>query len=198
MDLTYIYTLTEGVWALGSSLRERDAQTHLHSRNVVRMTKEWGDAIGLSDTDMEMLLLGAVLHDVGKIGVPDEILLKEGPLTDEEWDVMKSHSEQGESLVRALKIRRCTEVAAIVRHHHEDVSGSGYPDGLDGNEIPMFVKMVSIVDSYDALTERRAYRDAFGHDKAIAILKEAEGHKYDPVLLDQFIALLETSDLQRS
>jgi putative two-component system response regulator len=137
---------------------------------------------------LKALWLGGYLHDLGKIAVPDHILLKNGPLDVEERAVMQTHPVIGADLVHGM--RTLDDVRPIIRHHHERLNGSGYPDGLQGEEIPLGARIMSVVDVYDALCTTRLYKPALSHDISIAILlEETEDGSWDPHILRTFIAM---------
>jgi putative two-component system response regulator len=148
----------------------KDRFTWGHTERVSRMAVELGQAAGLPEEDLDALHKGGILHDTGKIEVPDSILNKEGPLDDEEWLIMKRHPVAGEEIVRPL--HSLAHVVPLILHHHEKLDGSGYPHGLRGQEIPTVVRILSVVDVYDALTHRRSYKPALPRDRALEILEE--------------------------
>ena len=156
--------------AIARAIERRDPYTARHSAGVRDHAVALGRALGLPEADIDALRLGAALHDVGKIGIPDAILLKPGPLTPEEYDVIKTHPVIGAELCRPM--RSLAHVLPLIRHHHERLDGSGYPDGLSGADIPKAVRILSVADVYDALTSRRRYREGLLPEKAIAILEE--------------------------
>ena len=173
--------------ALGSALDTRDIETQAHSQRV------WGYAVTLSRelgitaqalTDIEH---GVLLHDIGKIGIPDRILLKPGPLTEDEWREMKRHPELGRRLLS--KIKFLEGAIPIVYHHHERYDGSGYPLGLKGEEIPLGARVFSVVDAFDAMTVDRPYSRAIPVDVALAEIKRCVGTHFDPRLAETFFKL---------
>jgi putative two-component system response regulator len=146
--------------------------------------------MGLSEDELEALRLGGALHDVGKLGVPEEILNKPGPLEDHEWAVMKSHPEIGHEICLPLK-KNLGQALDIVRHHHEKLDGSGYPDGLKEREILMVTRIMAVADIFDALTSDRPYRQAMPNGKALEILrKEAREGKIDGTVTDCLAQLI--------
>jgi len=177
------------LFALARMVEAKDENTGDHcsrlSHNAVRL----GQALGLSSPELLALRRGGVLHDIGKLGIPDQILLKPGKLTEEEWVVMRQHTTIGYHLVSNLKSMRLT--APIVRHHHERWDGSGYPDALQGEAIPLLARVFQIVDIYDALTYERPYKQAFSAEQACAMMaQEAERGWRDPHITRVFLDLL--------
>jgi putative two-component system response regulator len=149
---------------LALTIEARDPMTNGHCERLARHAVRLGRAIGLSDEDLDALHRGGYLHDVGKVGVPDAVLLKPGPLTAAEFELMKRHPEIGDTLCAPLQSLR--RVRPIVRSHHERLDGSGYPAGLKGDEVPLLAQIVGIVDVYDALTSHRPYRGALPAEEA--------------------------------
>ncbi|HEY6897023.1 MAG TPA: HD-GYP domain-containing protein [Rhodocyclaceae bacterium] len=170
-------------------LNERDAYTCYHSAGVVRWSERLGCALGLDEPQLKTLRTAAALHDVGKIGTPDSVLRKAGRLSEEEMSRMRSHCESGRRIVAACGIEDAEEVAEVVLHHHEAYDGSGYPDGLAGEEIPFYSRILAIADSYDAMATRRSYRGALPHRKIMYELN-AYSSRYDPDILRTFAHLL--------
>lgn len=163
-------TASEVLQALAGVVESRDVYTGQHSSRVGRAALRIGRAMGLSGVDLKTLETGAALHDIGKTGIPDAVLLKPGKLTPEEIQVIRAHPSIGADLVRPMKSMR--DVIPLIRHHHERLDGSGYPDGLKGAQIPLLVRVISVADVYDALTSTRTYRAAMPPEKALAILAE--------------------------
>ncbi len=179
------YSLEPSTKALVCALRHRDNHTQLHSERVVELAGTLGRACGLSMLELSRLHAAACFHDVGKIGIPDEILLKPDRLRPEEWEVMQTHSEKGEDIVRNLVIDDSATIAKAVRHHHENYDGTGYPDALAGESIPIYSRIISVCDSYDAMMETRPYHLARSHAEAISVMFE-EVNKYDPWIIEKF------------
>lgn len=183
--------IAEEIWssirAMDTALDERDQYTRNHSRRLVILTSKTAKLCGLDEHDLELLKIAANLHDIGKLGIPDSILLKPAKLEPDEWEIMKSHSIKGERIVRKIKLEGCEAAAKIVRHHHEYFDGNGYPDGLKGEDIPVLSRIISVCDSYDAMTTTRIYSRARPHKKVIEILHEEEGMKSDPYIFRNFL-----------
>ena len=171
---------------LGRIIEARDPYTEGHCERLVQYATALGTALGLPQADIQTLYRGAFLHDVGKIGIPDSLLMKRSRLTPAEYDVMKRHPVIGDELCRT--VRSFDDVRQIVRHHHERLDGSGYPDGLAGDLIPLLAQIVSVVDVFDALTTDRPYRRALPAAAAYkTLLMEADKGWYSRPLVDRFI-----------
>lgn len=143
----------------------------------------------MTTRDVRELSWAALLHDIGKIGVEDQILYKPGPLTDREWEIMKTHPEIGAQMVGGLT--GMENIAAMILGHHERMDGSGYPRGLAGEQIPLGARILAVVDSYSAMTEGRPYRSAKSHEEAIIELKNLSGKQYDTNVVNTFIGLFD-------
>lgn len=178
----------ETIEALASSLDLRERETALHSKRVQEYALLLADRMGRKDTGLrESLEMGALLHDIGKIGVPDGVLLKKGGLTGEEWDVVRRHPEFGASLLHRIPF--LSGAREIVQSHHEKYDGSGYPGGLKGESIPIGARIFAVVDVFDALTTARPYRSADGYRQAAAWLGEQRGSSFDPAVVDAFLKI---------
>lgn len=183
--------LAEFAESLSVALEERDSDTRLHSDRVVDIAMDIGRRCGMSKSELSLLWLSAAFHDVGKIGIPDSVLRKPGVLNVQEWETMKSHVVVGEKIMRAIKAPGMDWVADAVRHHHESFDGSGYPDGLVADEIPLMARIIAIADGYDAMVTERPYHAGLSHDVVIEYMSEEVGDKYDPEIFRQFQATLE-------
>ena len=173
-------------WARALDLREHE--TGGHARRVTELAQRLGRRLGLGPDDLEDLRHGALLHDVGKIGVRDAVLGKPGPLDEAEWTEMRHHTVLGHELLLGLPELR--EATAVVRSHHERWDGGGYPDGLAGEAIPRLARIFAVVDVYDALTNDRPYRRAWTDDEVRAHLHAERGRQFDPLAVDAFLELL--------
>lgn len=182
--------LRASVEVITAALHERDSYTRFHCDRVTRLAQALGRACGLPAKELKTLHLGAVFHDIGKIGVPDCVLLKPGRLTVEEWELMKAHAEQGERIFRCAALECAEEVAPIIRHHHESFDGSGYPDGLKGECIPLPCRILLVADGYDAMATARSYHRARSHDEVMQIMESEQGTKLDPDVLLEFTRLM--------
>jgi len=185
--------LARATAAVNRALRERDENTSAHSGRTCGLALETGQAWGLSPDDLATLELAAQLHDVGKIGIPDRVLLKAGRLDDEEMRVMRTHPRRGHDILAAIGGERIAKVATVVLHHHESVDGTGYPDGISEASIPLLSRIVSVADSYDAIATVRPYHRPRPHAEIMRILREGEARKYDAKVLAVFATIIERS-----
>jgi putative nucleotidyltransferase with HDIG domain len=174
----------QSLLGLANALEAKDAYTCGHSARVARLAQQMARECGLPRHAAETIEQAALLHDLGKIGVPESILRKPGPLTAEEWEIMRRHPVTGAQIVAPLEF--FDEGAIIVRHHHERLDGSGYPDGLKGAAIPLGSRIVAVADTYDALTSGRSYRPGFSSAEAIRVLRAEGGRTLD----DRLVGLL--------
>ncbi|MGH2370003.1 MAG: HD-GYP domain-containing protein, partial [Chloroflexota bacterium] len=173
--------------ALTRALDTRDEETEEHSQRVRRYSELIARRGGVSDAEIEHISRGALLHDIGKIGVPDAILLKPGRLTDEERDIMRRHPLIGYTMITHIPF--LTKAAGVVLHHHEAFDGSGYPSGLAGEAIPVGARIFAVADAYDAMTSDRPYRKALPHATAVAEIKRCAGQQFDPWVVDALLAI---------
>ncbi|MDE2427825.1 MAG: HD-GYP domain-containing protein [Burkholderiales bacterium] len=173
--------------ALGRAIAKRDSDTGAHNYRVAWMSAKMGERIGLSGEPMQGLIIGSFLHDVGKIGIPDAILLKPGKHSDDEMHIMRTHVAHGEEIVHGAGW--LPSVAAVVAAHHEKWNGEGYPRGLKGAGIPLEARIFAIVDVFDALCSKRPYKEPFSFEQAVDILKQGAGNHFDPELLDVFLEM---------
>lgn len=176
--------------ALSVALGHRDQYTRVHSERVVALSAEIGARLALSGTEMGILRISATFHDIGKIGVPDRILLKPGRLDEAETPVMQAHATMGEDIVLATDIEGAREAARVIRHHHERCDGAGYPDGLVGADIPLLSRIIGIADSYDAMSTRRAYHPARRHADIMSVLSAEAGGKHDARIFEVFLEVI--------
>lgn len=182
----------ETALALASAIESRDAHTGQHCTRLAEYAGTVAQGLGLSDNDVRSIRLAAALHDIGKISVPDSILLKPGALTEDEYDVMKKHGRIGAEICRRISLD--SGLDEIVAHHHEHYDGSGYPDGLAGEEIPLGARIVAVVDAFDAMTTDRPYRSAMSSEDAVAILRAGAGAQWDARIVECFLASLDARD----
>lgn len=181
---------------LGSAIAKRDSDTNSHNYRVTLYALALAEAVGVDRTQMQRLIAGAFLHDVGKIGIPDGILLKPGKLDEAEFRIMKTHVELGEDIIRHSQFLQSAR--DVVACHHEKFDGSGYPRGQIGKAIPLVARIFAVADVFDALTSKRPYKEPMSFDEAMRILNEGAGKHFDPQVLQTFsrIALDEYSALQ--
>jgi HD-GYP domain-containing protein (c-di-GMP phosphodiesterase class II) len=182
-----------GIDALTAAIDLRDKYTWRHSQNVMRLAEEMGRRLEFDEAALAEISLAARLHDLGKIGVPDSILLKEGPLEPAEWDIIKSCPTWGAGMVE--RVPNLSSVAAIVRCVHEHWNGSGYPAGLKGEEIPLASRVILVCAAYDAMIQERPYRRAFEPWTALRKLRAGSGLQFDPVAVDTLTGVLRESRL---
>lgn len=166
-----------------------------HAKNVSFYAKELARRYGLSEHEQEIIYHSAILHDIGKIGINDAILNKTSALTDEEFEIIKSHAEKGANILYGFEY--IPGIADIVRHHHENYDGTGYPFGLIGEEIPLASRIIAIANALDAMSSPRAYRDFLSEDKIIAEFRRCSERSYDPKLVDLIIQMIEDGILQK-
>ena len=186
---TFYEQLEEGfvqtVLALAKALDARDSYTQDHSQRMAALTDSLCQKLRIDENQIEAIRLAAALHDIGKIGIPDEILRKPGPLTSQEWDLMKLHPKIGADII--APVAKLVNVAPIIMAHQEKFDGSGYPYGLKGEQIPMGARVLAVVDAYVAITDERVYRKARSHEEAIAELVKHSGSQFDPAVVDAFV-----------
>ena len=181
------------LFSLALSIEAKDPYTEGHCDRLSKYSVALGRRIGLPEDQIIALRRGGIIHDLGKIGVPEHILLKPGPLTADEWTVMKKHPEIGERICKPL--RSFGLVLPIIRHHHEKMDGSGYPDGLKNGAIPLTARIVTIVDVYDALTTSRPYREALSLERAFEIIgEEVKRGWWDGDLMTEMQALIRETE----
>jgi putative two-component system response regulator len=182
------------LFTLAQSIEAKDPYTEGHCQRLSQYSVELGRRIGLPEEHLQALRRAGILHDIGKVAIPEPILLKPGPLSAEEWKTMREHPLIGERICAPLKSFRL--VLPIIRHHHEKLDGSGYPDGLQGEEIPLTARVLQVVDVYDALTTRRPYKLALSQTEALTLM-EAEVKKgwWDPSVFAEFQQMSRTFPL---
>jgi putative two-component system response regulator len=181
-DLDYA---SQVLFSIARTIESRDPNTGNHCERLVNLSKTFGTFLNLSRNEVRDLVWGAYLHDIGKVGIPDSVLLKMGKLTSDEWVVMKQHALIGESICQPLRTMR--GVLPIIRNHHERWDGSGYPDGLVGHNIPKLAQIFQIIDIYDALTNERPYKSALSPEESLSIMKsETDKGWRNPDLMELF------------
>ncbi|MBW4559668.1 MAG: two-component system response regulator [Mojavia pulchra JT2-VF2] len=173
------------LFSVARAIESRDPNTGNHCERLVKLGQAFGEYLNLSRNQIRDLMWGGNLHDIGKVGIPDAVLLKQGKLTPEDWEVMKQHVLIGERICQPLRSMR--GVIPIIRHHHERWDGSGYPDGLKGDDIPYLAQVFQMIDIYDALTSKRPYKKSFTSEEAIAVMLEETNLGWrNPELMQQF------------
>jgi HD-GYP domain-containing protein (c-di-GMP phosphodiesterase class II)/GGDEF domain-containing protein len=179
-------TLRNSLLVIGRSLEVRNLETAGHTERVVSYATKLGMALDVTGRDLFAMIQGAYLHDIGKMGVPDRVLLKEGKLDDEEWVIMKTHTTIGFDAVKGIP---AIEQGArdVIRHHHERIDGKGYPDGISGNKIPLGARIFAVCDVFDALTSERPYKKAWTEEEAIRELKKGIGTQFDRAVVEVFV-----------
>lgn len=178
----------EILFALAQAVEQRDSQTAGHCERLALISVSLGFAMGLEMASLLALYRGGYLHDVGKVGIPDSILFKPDRLTASEWVVMRSHAARGEEICRHLK--SLAPVLPIIRHHHERWDGSGYPDGLSGDQIPLLARILQIADIYDAMISPRPYKRAFAPEEALELIEQETRRGWrDPEIVKLFFTL---------
>ena len=175
--------------ALTKALEMRDHETQGHSRRVVEYTLALAQRLGVAEEQLVPMIRGALLHDIGKIGIPDSILRKPGPLTEDEWAIMRTHTYIGYHMLKQIDF--LASATPIILHHHERFDGSGYPLGLVGVDIPMGARVFSVADAYDAITSDRPYKKARTHDWALAEIERGAGAHFDPAVVEALLSLPE-------
>ncbi len=183
----------KALFSIARAIESRDPNTGDHCERLVKLGQGFGEYLGLSRNQIRDLMWGGYLHDIGKVGIPDSVLLKKGKLTPQEWEVMRQHVLIGEKI--CLPLRSMRGVLPIIRSHHERWDGSGYPDGLSQDEIPFLAQVFQIIDIYDALTSERPYKKAFTSAEALSIMMEETNPGWrDKKLMQQFTEFLSTVD----
>ncbi|MFO7944015.1 MAG: GAF domain-containing protein [Anaerolineales bacterium] len=187
IDLQKIYNKTLEGWA--KALELRDAETEGHSRRVSELAGVLGQALGLDDRELVHLYWGSLLHDLGKLGIPDRILHKKGPLTNQERALIEQHPVYGRDLLEEIEYLQ--PAIDILYHHHEKWDGTGYPKGLEKDQIPLKARIFAVIDVYDALTSERPYRDAWPSEKAKQYILDQAGEHFDPMVVDHFLEIVD-------
>ena len=175
------------IYRLVPAAEYKDEDTGDHIVRMSRYAALIAEKIGLPDRDVQNILYAAPMHDIGKVGIPDSILMKPGKLTDEEFDFMKTHTTIGAKILADSKAAILKIAEQIALSHHEKWNGKGYPQGLSGDEIPLFGRIVGLADVFDALTSKRPYKDSFPVEVAIGIIKKESGQHFDPDVVDVFL-----------
>jgi HD-GYP domain-containing protein (c-di-GMP phosphodiesterase class II) len=172
----------ETMLVLAHSIDTKDSYTHGHSRRVGELAAEIGKELGLPQFELRQLMYGGLLHDIGKIGIVEPILRKSSTLTSEEMDLMRAHPTVGAAIIAGASFLK--PMLPAVRHHHERWDGTGYPDGLKGEEIPLAARIVGAADTWDACTSLRTYQEPMAPEQALAVVRELKGQQLDPKVAD--------------
>ena len=175
------------VRALTSAIDAKDPYTCGHSDRVARIAVRLADQMGMSAAELENIYLSGLLHDIGKIGIDDQVLRKPGRLTESEYEHIKMHAEIGYRILKDLK--QLGQILPAVRHHHEAWNGTGYPFGLQGEEIPLVARIVAVADAFDAMSSDRPYRKGMADDKLDEIFRSGAGRQWDADIVDAFFAV---------
>jgi HD-GYP domain-containing protein (c-di-GMP phosphodiesterase class II) len=189
LEDTYLATMT----SLAQVVEAKDETTRGHLDRTTKYGVALAERIDPELAARPELAHGFFLHDIGKVGIPEHILCKAGPLDDDEWGVMRSHPMIGASIVEP--IRFLSGAVEVIRHHHERIDGRGYPEGLKGDQIPLAARIFSVADSFDAMTTDRPYRDALAVDRALTEIRGGAGTQFDPEVVEEFLILMEDDDL---
>ena len=178
----------ESIQTLRYTVEAKDPYTRGHSDRVSEYSVLIGKQMGLPEEDLKILRIGGLFHDIGKIGVPDRVLLKEGKLTDEEYSEIKNHPSIGAHILSNATIFK--DIIPIVKHHHEKYDGNGYPSKLKGEDIPLFARIAAVADTFDAMTSKRTYRDSLPLDVVKQEIERCKGTQFDPKIADIFLDIL--------
>ncbi|MCX5800064.1 MAG: response regulator [Candidatus Eisenbacteria bacterium] len=187
---TYVATIK----AFVNTIEAKDPYTRGHTERVAEYATAIAEGMGLGPDEIENIRFGAILHDIGKLGVYEQILWKPTALDEEEWKIVKSHPETGASILTG--IRFLEKAIDIVRHHHERLDGKGYPDGLKGDALSLYARIACVADSFDAMTSDRAYRDALSVEEALAQMVEKSGTQFDPTVTKAFAKLIKAGSVK--
>jgi len=187
------FSLLDAVTMLANAVDAKDHYTQGHSQKVSRLAAQIARHMSLPDAVIEEVRLGGILHDIGKIGVPEAVLKKPSRLTPEEYDVMKSHTLVGAKILESVKVKAIERIRGMVRHHHEMVDGTGYPDHLRGESIPLGARIITVADSFDTMVSERAYKPGRSIEEAMVELRRCCGTQFDPLIVEAFVRSLETS-----
>ncbi len=186
-DLQGLFLST--ITSLATAIEAKDPYTKGHSERVTRLSLAIAGKIGMSFKEKERLRIAGLLHDIGKIGIPEGILAKPAKLNNEEWGIIKQHPAKGAEILKPIK--QLEDVIPVIRHHHEKFTGGGYPDGLEGEEIPLGSRIITLVDAFDAMVSTRPYRPAMKRKDAINEIQRCKGTQFDPKIVEAFLACYE-------
>lgn len=184
-DCLSLHQLSE---SLGNAVDARDCQTHNHSQHVAVVGHLLALSLGFTARQADVIHIAGHLHDIGKIGVPDAILKKQSPLSEEEWHLIRKHPEAGATIVRPVKAFTSLGISEMILHHHERFDGSGYPTGLSGNAIPLGARIIAVADTLSALIQDRPYREGCSFETAVEEIVRHAGSQFDPAVVKVFAA----------
>ena len=185
-----VETLHQLAKSLGNAIDAKDSNTSSHSDEVAEISLQIGEAMGLPAAWLEILHIAGHLHDIGKIGVPDSVLLKDGPLSSEEWELIRTHPTIGANIIAPVDaFSQMTTIREIILHHHERYDGEGYPDGLAGNAIPLGARIVAVADSLSAMLQNRPYRKALPFQEALEEIYRNSGTQFDPAVVTALLRI---------
>jgi len=186
-------TLLESIYAFAKTIEAKDNYTSEHAESMIAIVTEIGKRLNLATDTIENLKHAAVLHDLGKVGIPDSILHKRKRLTKKEYEIIKTHPQIGSEIIRPVHFLK--DLAPIILYHHERFDGSGYSEGLKGKEIPLGARIIAVADAYQALISDRPYRKAHSEKEALKIIKEGSGSQFDPEIVDSFMVIVENKNM---
>ena len=186
----YLKMTNESLETVAATIDAKNLYLKGHSKRVAEYSREVAGRMGMSEDDCQAVYFAGLLHDIGKIGIPNSILDKQQKLTDEEYDVIKRHCSLGSEILKSMSA--VPELAQVARWHHERYDGSGYPDGLKGEEIPIFARIISVCDAYDAMSSERSYRKPLLREEIIGQLVKYRGIQFDPKVVDAMLTTLQT------
>ena len=186
----YLKMTNESLETVAATIDAKNLYLKGHSKRVAEYSREVAGRMGMSEDDCQAVYFAGLLHDIGKIGIPNSILDKQQKLTDEEYDVIKRHCSLGSEILKSMSA--VPELAQVARWHHESYDGSGYPDGLKGEEIPIFARIISVCDTYDAMSSERSYRKPLLREEIIGQLVKYRGIQFDPKVVDAMLTTLQT------
>lgn len=185
-------TFFQTIVTLANAIDIRDSYTNDHSQRIANLAVKTAEMLGCNQDLQQQIYWGSLLHDIGKIGIPDSVLLKKGPLNEEEWEIIKQHPTIGANIIQPIK--QLAHVSPIIQYSHEWYDGTGYPAGLEGNDIPLGARIVGVVDAFSAMIDKRIYKDARSLEETIGELKKFSGVQFDPKVVDAFLKVIESGE----
>ena len=193
-DATHVVTtiIHQMAESLGNAIDAKDPHTSLHSAEVAEIARALALSMGVSPAEADVIHVAGHLHDIGKIGVPDSVLRKQGPLTTAEWSSIRQHPESGAAILRPVQELNSLGVVDMVLHHHERYDGKGYPARLAGSQIPLGARIIAVADSLSAILQNRPYREARDFDAAVAEIRRCSGTQFDPRVVEGLCRTVDT------